>query len=204
MRGVTADCRNVRRLKTAFIGLVLFLSKTVAVRSGWQPGQIEQPHGKWQVPGQIQQPKGPWQTPGAIQVPKGMRAIKQQSSHCQSRIAVGVDALFDFNKSSLRTDATQTLEALGPLIHKYGTHPLKIDGHTDSIGSLSYNQQLSEARAKTVKYWLMTRDYISASTPIAGYGKTRPIAPNTNRDGSDNPIGRQKNRRVEIVIDTCK
>jgi hypothetical protein len=112
MRGVTADCRNVRRLKTAFIGLVLFLSKTVAVRSGWQPGQIEQPHGKWQVPGQIQQPKGPWQTPGAIQVPKGMRAIKQQSSHCQSRIAVGADALFDFNKSSLRTDATQTLEPL--------------------------------------------------------------------------------------------
>jgi OOP family OmpA-OmpF porin len=50
----------------------------------------------------------------------------------------------------------------------------------------------------------VTRDYISASAPITGYGKTRPIAPNTNPDGSDNPIGRQKNRRVEILIDTCK
>jgi integral membrane sensor domain MASE1 len=81
---------------------------------------------------------------------------------------------------------------------------IEIDGHTDAIGSLSYNRQLSEARAKTVKDWLVTREYISASTPITGYGKIRPISPNTNPDGSDNPIGRQKNRRVEILIDACK
>ncbi len=139
-----------------------------------------------------------------LQVPKGIEAIKQESSHCQSRIAVGADALFDFNQSNLRTDATQTLEALGPVIRNYGTHPIEIDGHTDAIGSLSYNRQLSEARAKTVKDWLVTHRYISAFAPITGYGKTRPISPNTNPDGSDNPIGRQKNRRVEILIDTCK
>jgi outer membrane protein OmpA-like peptidoglycan-associated protein len=205
MLGVTADYRQVRRWKTALIGLVFFLSMSVAVQGGWQqPGEIEQPHGKWQVPGQIQQPKGPWQTPGAIQVPKGIQAIKQESSHCQRRIAVRADALFDFNHSNLRTDATQTLEALGPVIRNYGTHPVEIDGHTDAIGSFSYNRQLSEARAKTVKDWLVTREYISASTPITGYGKIRPISPNTNPDGSDNPIGRQKNRRVEMLIDTCK
>src|SRR5260370_35466484 len=123
MRGVTADRRRVRRLKTSFSGLVLFLSKTVAEQSGWQPGHIEQPHGKWQVPGQIQQPKGPWQTPGAIQVPKGIQAIKQESSHCQRRIAVGAAPLFDFNPSNLRTDAPQTPKAPGPVIRKYAQHP---------------------------------------------------------------------------------
>ncbi len=72
------------------ITLSLLLGVAVAVQGGWQqPGKIEQPHGKWQAPGEIQQPKGPWQTPGAIQVPKGIQAIKQESSHCQSRIEVG-------------------------------------------------------------------------------------------------------------------
>jgi outer membrane protein OmpA-like peptidoglycan-associated protein len=191
--------------KSALISLTFLFGLAAAAQSGWQQaGEVEQPHGTWQVPSQIQQPKEPWQTPGVIQVPKGIEAIKQESSHCQSRIAVRADALFDFNKSNLRPDASQTLEALGPVIRKYGTHPLEIDGHTDAIGSLAYNQQLSEARAQTVKDWLVRHGYVPASTPIKGYGKSRPIAPNTNPNGSDNPAGRQKNRRVEIVIDTCK
>lgn len=157
-----------------------------------------------QLSAPIQQPEGPWQKPGAIQVPKGIQAIKQESLPCESRISVGGDALFDFDRSELRGDATETLEKLGPVIRKFGTHPIEIDGHTDAIGSLSYNQQLSEARAETVKGWLVKRDFIPASTPIKGYGKTRPIAPNNNPDGRDNPTGRQRNRRVEILINTCK
>ncbi|MBV8055804.1 MAG: OmpA family protein [Deltaproteobacteria bacterium] len=185
--------------------ITFLLSMAAATQSGWQqPGAIEQPHGTWQVPGQIQQPKGPWQKPGTIQVPKGIQAINQESFPCESRISVGADALFDFNRSELRSDATTTLEKLGPAIRRFGTHPIEIDGHTDGIGSLSYNQQLSEARAETVKAWLVKRDFIPVSTPINGYGKTRPIAPNRNLDGSDNPLGRQRNRRVEIVINTCQ
>jgi outer membrane protein OmpA-like peptidoglycan-associated protein len=180
------------------------LGIAAAAQSGWQqPGNIEQPHGTWQVPGPIQQPNGPWQKPGAIQVPKGIQAIKQESLPCESRISVGADALFDFDRSDLRSDATETLEKLGPIIRRFGTHPIEIDGHTDGIGSLSYNQQLSEARAETVKTWLVKQDFIPVSTPIQGYGKTRPIAPNKNPDGSDNPVGRQRNRRVEILIKTC-
>jgi outer membrane protein OmpA-like peptidoglycan-associated protein len=136
-------------------------------------------------------------------VPEGIQAIKQETTHCQSRIEVGADALFDFNQSNLGPDAAKTLAALGPVIQKYGAHPIEIDGHTDAIGSLAYNQRLSEARAATVKNWLVAHDFVSSSAPIKGYGKTRPIAPNTNPDGSDNPLGRQKNRRVELVIDTC-
>lgn len=196
---------RLRRRRWTLISLPLVVGVAVAAQAGWQqPSGIEQPRGKWQVPGEIQQPKGPWHTPGAIQVPKGIQAIKQVSSHCQSRIEVGADALFDFNKSNLRSDAKQTLEVLGSAIRRYGAHPLEIDGHTDAIGSPSYNQQLSEERARNVKDWLVKHGYVPVSTPIKGYGKTRPIAPNTNPNGSDNPAGRQKNRRVEIVIDTCK
>jgi outer membrane protein OmpA-like peptidoglycan-associated protein len=191
-------------IRQVLVGLMFLLGIAAAAQSGWQqPGNIEQPHGTWQVPGPIQQPNGPWQKPGAIQVPKGIQAIKQESLPCESRISVGADALFDFDRSGLRSDATETLEKLGPIIRRFGTHPIEIDGHTDGIGSLSYNQQLSEARAETVKTWLVRQDFIPVSTPIKGYGKTRPIAPNKNPDGSDNPVGRQRNRRVEILIKTC-
>jgi outer membrane protein OmpA-like peptidoglycan-associated protein len=191
-------------IRQVLVGLTFLLGIAAAAQSGWQqPGNIEQPHGTWQVPGPIQQPNGPWQKPGAIQVPKGIQAIKQESLPCESRISVGADALFDFDRSDLRSDATETLEKLGPIIRRFGTHPIEIDGHTDEIGSLSYNQQLSEARAETVKTWLVKQDFIPVSTPIQGYGKTRPIAPNKSPDGSDNPVGRQRNRRVEILIKTC-
>ncbi len=169
------------------------------------PGEIQQSNGTWQVPGQIEQPKGTWQTPGAIQVPKGIQAIKQVSAKCQQRLAVGADALFDFDKSDLNPDAEKTLGVLGPMILKFGHHPSSVEGHTDSIGSDEYNQRLSERRAQTVKSWLVAHNYLSASTHTTGYGRTRPVAPNTKPDGSDNPQGRQQNRRVEVVIeDTCR
>jgi outer membrane protein OmpA-like peptidoglycan-associated protein len=192
-------------IRRVLIELIFLLCIAAGAESGWQqPGDIEQPHGTWQVPGPIQQPNGFWQKPGPIRAPKGIQAIKQESLSCESRISVGADALFDFDRSELRSDAAETLEELGPILRSFGAHPIEIDGHTDALGSLSYNQQLSEARAETVKTWLVSRDLIPVSTPIKGYGKTRPVAPNKSPDGSDNPVGRQKNRRVEILINTCK
>jgi len=158
----------------------------------------------WQAPGEIQQPKGPWQKPGDIQVPKGIEAIKFEATGCEHRLDVVADALFAFDKSDLNPDAEQTLAALGPEVTKLGKHPAMVEGHTDSIGAADYNQRLSERRAEAVKDWLVTHDYLPDSTPIKGYGKTRPVAPNTNADGSDNPAGRQKNRRVEVVVDSCR
>jgi len=160
-------------------------------------------NGTWQKPGEIQQPKGHWQVPGAIQVPKGIQDIKVEQDNCQHRLTVGADALFEFNKATLTDDAATTLEALGPLIRREGNHPIRIEGHTDSIGSAAYNQTLGEKRAQAVKDWLVAHGYVPASAPIQGFGKTRPAAPNTNPDGSDNPQGRQQNRRVEVIVDTC-
>jgi outer membrane protein OmpA-like peptidoglycan-associated protein len=170
----------------------------------WQtPGPIQTPKGTWQTPGQIQTPKGTWQTPRAIQVPKGIQAIKTTKKDCFERMAVGADALFEFNQSKLTADAAETLNALGPMIQKAGKHPVFIEGHTDAIGSDAYNQKLSEARATAVKKWLVAHRFVSEAATIRGWGKRRPVAPNTKPDGTDDPAGRQRNRRVEVVIDTC-
>jgi outer membrane protein OmpA-like peptidoglycan-associated protein len=179
------------------------LIAVAGVRAGGQSYQIQQPSGHWQTPGPIQVPKGPWQKPGAIQVPKGIQAIKTRKADCTQWLTVGSDALFEFNRSTLSPDATKTLSALGPLITKAGKHPVRIDGYTDSIGSVEYNLDLSERRARTVRDWLAAHRYVPVATPIQGFGKSNPVAPNTKPDGSDNPQGRAKNRRVEIEIDTC-
>lgn len=185
------------------LGLLLIIRPALAA-GGQAPGAIEQPQGTWQSPGQIQVPHAPWQTPGAIQVPKGIQAIRQVAAPCERRLVVGSDALFDFNKSDLRPDAQETLEALGPMIQKSGSRVVEIDGYTDSIGTDEYNQALSERRAQTVKSWLAAHGYVAESTMIKGFGKKQPIAPNSNPDGSDDPKGRQRNRRVEIVLKICK
>ncbi|HXO29113.1 MAG TPA: OmpA family protein [Thermoanaerobaculia bacterium] len=180
-----------------------FQALRVADAGQQQPGQIQQPTGTWQKPGEIQQPKGTWQKPGEIQVPKGIQAIQAHESGCEQRLTTVADALFEFDKATLGADAEQTLAVLGPQIAQRGEHPIVIEGHTDSIGSDAHNQRLSEQRAAAVRAWLAAHGFVPASTPIKGYGKTRPVAANTNPDGSDNPAGRQRNRRVEVVIKTC-
>ncbi len=168
-----------------------------------KPGEIQQPKGTWQKPGEIQQPKGTWQTPGEIQVPRGIQAIKSQNEKCQQRLSVVADALFEFDKATLNAQAEETLRALLPMLAKAGKHPVSIEGHTDAVGAADYNLRLSEKRAQAVKDWLVAQQAVPASATIKGFGKTRPVAPNASPDGSDNPTGRQKNRRVEVVIDTC-
>ena len=72
-------------------------------------------------------------------------------------------------------------------------------GHTDSVGDNAYNQKLSERRAVSVMHWLNTHESIPAHLMKGqGMGAKKPIAYNTMPDGSDNPEGRAKNRRVEI------
>jgi len=168
-----------------------------------QGGTIQKPSGTWQKPGEIQQPKGTWQVPGEIQVPKGIQAIHAAKAKCEERLKTVADALFAFDKSTLGPDAEQTLSVLGPQIAQRGQHPIVIEGHTDAIGSDAHNQALSEARAAAVRSWLVDHRFVPATTPIRGYGKKHPVAPNTKPDGSDDPVGRQKNRRVEVVIKTC-
>lgn len=161
--------------------------------------------GNWQQPKEFQKPRDVWQVPVEFQIPKGIQAVKTiQHGACERRLSVVGDALFDFDKSELRADAEETLVAALPEIQKLGGKAARVEGHTDAIGSDAYNQKLSEARARTVRDWLARRGAIPAATAIAGFGKTKPVAANTTEDGKDYPEGRQKNRRVEIVFETCK
>ena len=188
-------------MRTAIASLIVVAATVPALA---QTYEIKAPKGTWQVPGEIQQPRGPWQKPGEIQVPKGIQAVRATSTgRCEQRLSVVADALFDFDKASLRPDAEETLAAAGPEIDKLGGKPARIEGHTDTIGSDAYNMKLSEARATTVRDWLAARGSVPAATPVKGYGKMRPVAPNTTGDGRDDPLGWQKNRRVEVVFDTC-
>jgi outer membrane protein OmpA-like peptidoglycan-associated protein len=119
-------------------------------------------------------------------------------------IDLPADVLFDFDKADIRPDAVPTLEKLARLIQQTeqsGDGAIQVNGHTDSIGSDTYNLVLSERRAASVARWLTTNAGIDAvQLKTKGFGKTRPVATNRSPDGSDNPEGRQKNRRVEVII----
>ncbi|MEZ0469530.1 outer membrane beta-barrel protein [Luteimonas salinilitoris] len=108
---------------------------------------------------------------------------------------------FDFDKATLRPDAVAILNEAIEILRRYPDLRVEIAGHTDSIGSDEYNQGLSERRAQTV-YDYITSNGIDASRLVGptGYGESRPIAPNTNPDGSDNPEGRARNRRTEMNV----
>lgn len=149
-----------------------------------------------QKPGQIQKPKGTWQTPGNFQKPGDIQKVKEQ---CRTKLILGADTLFDFDKFELTAGAEKVLSDLGPMIKREGVHPVSVEGHTDNVGAAEYNQALSEKRAHTVESWLEAKGYVIDNlTEAHGFGKTRPVSSN------DTPQGRQKNRRVEIVINTCK
>lgn len=155
------------------------------------------PHvGDFQKPGEIQKA-------GEIQVPRGIQAVHVATERCERRLTVGADALFAFDQWTLDPEAEETLVVVLPEIAKAGKHPVSIEGHTDGKGSDSYNDALSEKRAQTVKQWLVARGAVPPSTRVIAWGKRKPVAPNQKPDGSDDPDGRQKNRRVEVVIDTC-
>lgn len=118
------------------------------------------------------------------------------------KIDLAADVLFDFDKSTLRPSARTALKQVASIIRDNAKgHIVKIDGYTDSKGSDPYNQRLSDRRAASVKSWLIAKEGLSnVNFESEGFGAKNPVAPNTNPDGSDNPDGRQKNRRVEIII----
>lgn len=107
---------------------------------------------------------------------------------------------FAFDKFSIREQYGKELDSIYVLMTKYDQLLVKIDGHTDSKGSEAYNQKLSENRAKAAKDYLVKLGIKKDRIITAGFGELKPIAPNENPDGSDNPEGRAKNRRVEFKI----
>jgi outer membrane protein OmpA-like peptidoglycan-associated protein len=135
----------------------------------------------------------------------GIQSVLQDlgAKVAEHRVTIDLDSdvLFDFDKYTLRPAADDTLRKLGRVAASYPRSPLLIEGHTDGKGDHAYNLTLSENRAGAVKRWLIQNASVATDRiTTRGWGETKPVAPNRNPDGSDNPQGRQKNRRVEIVL----
>jgi outer membrane protein OmpA-like peptidoglycan-associated protein len=104
------------------------------------------------------------------------------------------DVLFDTGKSQLNPGAARKLDQLGQFLTDQPQRRVQIDGFTDSVGTESYNQYLSQQRADAVKSALMSRGIDASRIESQGYGKSFPVADNSDSGG------RQLNRRVEVVI----
>ncbi|HOO91508.1 MAG TPA: OmpA family protein [Syntrophales bacterium] len=116
-------------------------------------------------------------------------------------ISLSGDVLFDFDKFDIKEEAVQELEKLVRAISELNKKNVVIEGHTDSKGSEAYNLNLSQKRAEAVQTWFETKGGLTDVVfQTIGYGESKPATSNTNPDGSDNPEGRAKNRRVEIRI----
>ncbi len=107
---------------------------------------------------------------------------------------------FDFDKSTLRPISNVEIKNLVSLLKANPTMKVEISGHTDSKGDDAYNQKLSEERAQMVVNKLIESGISAEQMTAKGYGKTMPDADNNKLDGSDDPAGRQLNRRVELKI----
>ncbi|GAA0728138.1 OmpA family protein [Sphingomonas japonica] len=111
------------------------------------------------------------------------------------------DVTFDFDKATIQPDARGTLDKLAALIAAQNPPSVSVEGHTDAKGDDAYNQRLSEARAEAVlDYLAAQRGVDRARLKSIGLGELRPIAPNAGPTGGDDAEGRQKNRRVEVIL----
>ncbi|MFP5470103.1 MAG: OmpA family protein [Bacteroidia bacterium] len=107
---------------------------------------------------------------------------------------------FVFDKTELIDRSIPDVELVLIYMNRYTDVRIKIDGHTDSKGSDSYNIRLGRRRAEEIKKLLVSRGIDPKRIETATYGESRPVAPNDNPDGSDNPDGRQENRRIEFIV----
>ena len=117
-------------------------------------------------------------------------------------VVLDTDIFFVLDKATLKPEAKNTLSKVAQLIEMKDPKLTRIEGHTDSKGKDDSNLKLSQRRADSVKKWLVDKESLPAETFVTkGFGEQNPIAPNADSDGKDNPVGRAKNRRVEITLE---
>lgn len=122
----------------------------------------------------------------------------------RQKIIVAADVLFAFNRATLTPAAKSRIDAVAQALRERAKgKPVTVDGFTDAKGADAYNLALSQRRAEAVRGALDALVRGSGVTfTVRGRGEAAPIAPNTTKDGADNPKGRAKNRRVEISFTT--
>ncbi len=111
---------------------------------------------------------------------------------------VWVDLLFDSDEP--RPEAVPLVRSLGGVVNEKNPSKVFVKGHTDSWGTPVYNDDLSNRRAQAIATLLAAAGVSDGLLEVNGYGETRPVAVETHADGSHDPDGRQKNRRVEVRL----
>ncbi len=132
-------------------------------------------------------------------IPEDAVAKKIKKDILLKKVEIGTrivlnNIFYDFNKATLRPESEAELDRLYKLLNENPSLKIEISGHTDNVGSASYNQKLSESRAKSVVNYLFDKGVDKSRLTFKGYGFNRPIAKN------DSEEGRQQNRRTEFEI----
>ena len=123
-----------------------------------------------------------------------LNAILVTRDTARGLVSTMPDVLFETNSFVLKPAARESLAKVAGIFLAYPDLRLEVDGHTDSVGSDAYNQQLSEKRAASVRDYITQQGIPASSVTIQGFGKTQPIASNATA------AGRRQNRRVELVV----
>jgi len=123
-----------------------------------------------------------------------LSAILQTRDTARGLIVNMSDVLFDTGSYTLKPGAREKLAKISGILLAHPGLTLQIEGHTDSVGGDEFNQQLSERRAGMVRDFLVDQGVGASAITARGFGKTQPVASN------DTPEGRQRNRRVELVV----
>jgi len=123
-----------------------------------------------------------------------LNSILQTRDSARGLIVNMSDVLFDTGSHTLKPGAREKLAKISGILLAHPGLTLQIEGHTDSVGGDEFNQQLSERRADSVRDFLAEQGVPVSSITARGFGKTQPVASN------DTPEGRQRNRRVELVV----
>lgn len=108
---------------------------------------------------------------------------------------------YEYDHAQLHPRAQKQLDIIADILKASPAKKLRIGGYTDAKGTDDYNIDLSKKRAESVKQYFLTHGVPIAQVETTGFGKQLPLSPNEKADGSDNPEGRSRNRRAEILLD---
>lgn len=136
-----------------------------------------------------------------LDLEKARQELQQAGARSMS-INLSGDVLFDYGQAALKPAAEESLKKVSAVLSLFPDSTVTVEGYTDSKGGRTANLQLSRERAMSVKDWLVKNGGVAATAISAkGLGEENSVAPNTNPDGSDNPVGRARNRRVSIIVE---
>lgn len=126
--------------------------------------------------------------------------MRVNETSTEMTIDLAADVLFEFDSAEIRPVAEETLQKAATLVRERARGNGRIEGHTDAKGDDAYNLRLSQKRAEAVRDWFLRQGVNNVQFSVEGFGEKKPVAANTTLDGVDDPAGRRKNRRVQIVV----